>query len=106
MAATTSSPARRIRLWLVIVFLIGIPVQFYLAGRGVFGAGSYDAHKSVGDALHGVTLLAFVVSFFGADLRNGRDIGLGLGLFVLMTIQAIIPSYDHPNVGALHPLNA
>ena len=50
--------------------------------------------------------VAFVVTFFGADMRNGRDIGLGFGLFALMTIQAIIPSYKHPEVGALHPLNA
>jgi hypothetical protein len=46
------------------------------------------------------------VTFFGADMRNGRDIGLAIGLFVLMTIQAIIPSFEHPEVGALHPLNA
>src|SRR4051812_30994433 len=106
MAATTPSTARRIRFGLVVLFLVGIPVQFYLAGRGVFGASNYDAHKSVGDGLHLVTLLAFLVTFFGADMRNGRDIGLGFGLFVLMTIQAIIPSFEHPNLGALHPLNA
>jgi uncharacterized membrane protein YhaH (DUF805 family) len=106
MAVTTPSTARRVRFWLVALFLIGIPIQFYLAGRGVFGASNYDAHKSVGDALHGVTVLALVVTFFGADMRNGRDIGLGVGLFVLMTIQAIIPSFEHPEVGAMHPLNA
>ncbi len=107
MAATSPSTARRIRFWLVVLFLVGIPVQFYLAGRGVFGAStSYDAHKSVGDVMHLVATVAFVVTFFGADMRNGRDIGLGFGLFALMTIQAIIPSYKHPEVGALHPLNA
>jgi Family of unknown function (DUF6220) len=106
MAATAPSTARRIRFGLVALFLVGIPVQFYLAGRGVFGASDYDAHKSVGDLLHAVTILALIVTFFGADMRNGRDIGLGVALFVLMTIQAIIPSFKHPNVGALHPLNA
>jgi hypothetical protein len=106
MTATTSSPARRVRFWLVLVFLVGIPVQFYLAGRGAFGASNYDAHKSVGDLLHLVTVLAFLATFFGADMRNGRDIGLGFGLFALMTIQAIIPSFKHPEIGALHPLNA
>jgi hypothetical protein len=106
MLATTSSSARRVRLWLVLAFLVGIPVQFYLAGRGVFGAGTYDAHKTVGDILHLVTVLAFIATFFGADMRNGRDIGLGFGLAALMTIQGIIPSFKHPEIGALHPLNA
>lgn len=106
MAATSAGRARRLRLGLVALFLIGIPVQFYLAGRGVFGAGSYDAHKRVGDIMHLITVLAFVVTLFGADMRNRRDVALALGLAVLMTIQAIIPSFDHPNVGALHPLNA
>jgi uncharacterized membrane protein YhaH (DUF805 family) len=106
MAATPAGRARRTRLALVALFLIGIPVQFYLAGRGVFGAGTYDAHKGVGDAMHMVTVLALVVTFFGADMRNQRDVALAVGLAVLMTIQAIIPSFDHPNIGALHPLNA
>jgi hypothetical protein len=106
MPATTPSTARRIRLGLVALFLVGIPVQFYLAGRGVFGASDYEAHKSVGDLMHAVTILALIVTFFGADMRNRLDIGLAIALFVLMTIQAIIPSFEHPNVGALHPLNA
>ena len=106
MATTAPSTARKIRFWLVAIFLIGIPVQFYLAGRGVFGAGTYDAHKNVGDAMHAISILVFLVSFFGADMRNARDIGLGFALFVFMTIQAIIPSFKHPEIGALHPLNA
>src|SRR3982750_911910 len=106
MAVTTPSTARRIRFGLVALFLIGIPVQFYLAGRGVFGASNYDAPKSVGDALHGGSLLVFLVSSFAADMRNARDLGLGFAFFVLMTIQANIPSFEHPEVGALHPLNA
>ena len=107
MAASSPSTARRVRFWLVAVFLVGIPLQFYLAGRGVFGASTdYDAHKTAGNILHLVTVLALVVTFFGADMRNGRDIGLGFGLVVLMTIQGIIPSFEHPEIGALHPLNA
>ena len=106
MAVTAPSTARTFRFYLVALFLIGIPVQFYLAGRGVFGASNYDAHKSVGDAMHGITVLVFIVSFFGADMRNPRDLGMAFGLLVLMTIQAIIPSFKHPEVGALHPLNA
>src|SRR5438874_4566751 len=106
MAPTAPSTARRIRFWLLALFLVGIPVQFYLAGRGVFGAGTYDAHKSVGDAMHVVSLLVFVISLFGADMRNGRDLGMAFLFFVLMTIQAIIPSFKHPEVGALHPVNA
>ena len=56
--------------------------------------------------MHAISILVFLVSFFGADMRNARDIGLGFALFVFMTIQAIIPSFKHPDIGALHPLNA
>jgi hypothetical protein len=105
-ATTTPSMARRIRFGLLVLFLIGIPVQFYLAGRGVFGVSSYDAHKTGGGIMHIISFLVFLVSFFGADLRNGRDIGMGFGLFALTTLQAILGDFKHPDAGAFHPVNA
>src|SRR5437764_9597460 len=46
---------QRIRLVVVALFVVGLIVQFYLAGRGAFGASSYSAHRTFGDMLHLVT---------------------------------------------------
>ena len=100
------STARRIRLWLTVAFLVGVMVQFYLAGRGIFGVSNFDAHESVGGAIHGISLLILIVTFFGRDMRNGTDIGLVVALLVLTTVQMAIGSREHPDVAAFHPVNA
>lgn len=109
MSTSTTSAApvgdRRPRLYLVGLFLVGVAAQFYLAGRGAFGASSYDAHKALGGILYLVTLLVLVVSIALPATRNRVDIGLAAALFVLMTIQAAIGTLDHPQVGAFHPVN-
>jgi Family of unknown function (DUF6220) len=111
MATAPPAPARRslgrqVRLILMGLFVLGIVVQFYLAGRGVFGAGSYEAHKSLGWALHSASLAIFILTIAFPDTRNRTDVGLAFALFVLVTIQTSIASFKHPEVGALHPVNA
>ena len=93
MAPTAPSTARRIRFWLLALFLVGIPVQFYLAGRGVFGAGTYDAHKSVGDAMHVVSLL--VLGVYYLQIPTLLPEPLTIGRYEL--------SADLPASGGLYP---
>jgi hypothetical protein len=106
--STSASPstARRVRFWLSAIFIVGVLVQVYLAGRGIFGVSSFDAHESVGGAVHGITALILIATFFGADMRNKADIGLAVALLVLTTIQMSIGSREHPDVAAFHPVNA
>jgi hypothetical protein len=106
--STTAAPstARRVRLWLTAVFIVGVLVQVYLAGRGIFGVSNFDAHKEVGNAIHGVSALILIATLFGTDMRNRTDVGLALALLVLTTIQMAIGSRDHPDVAAFHPVNA
>jgi hypothetical protein len=89
--------------WLVVA--LGV-VQFLLAGAGVFGATSFSAHETVGGILHGITILVFLLAIAGP--RTRRDIGMGLGLAVLTTIQISLPSVrdDAPWVAAFHPVLA
>ncbi|HEU4976129.1 MAG TPA: DUF6220 domain-containing protein [Baekduia sp.] len=108
-STSTAAPAgsRRLRLALAGLFLLGVAVQFYLAGRGAFGAsGGYDAHKAVGDALHGISLIILIATVAVPATRNRVDVGLAVALFVLMTIQVAIATFSHPELGALHPFNA
>jgi hypothetical protein len=111
MSTSTTTTAgtsgnRRIRLALVALFLVGVAVQFYLAGRGAFGASSYDAHEALGGILHGVSLLILIASVAIPATRNRVDIGLAAVLFVLASIQMGIASFEHPELGAFHPFNA
>ena len=89
--------------WLIVA--LGV-LQFFLAGVGVFGASSYEAHRSVGFALHGVTIVVFLLAIAGP--RTGRDIGMGFVLAALTTLQISLPGLrdDAPYVAAFHPLLA
>jgi uncharacterized membrane protein YhaH (DUF805 family) len=108
-AAGTPAPAstgRRVHLGFIAVFLLLIFVQFYLAGRGVFGQSNYDAHKDLGDFLHLFSLIILIATIAIPATRNRVDIGMAAGLFVLVTIQAIIGDFKHPAIAAFHPVNA
>lgn len=106
-AAGTPAPAstgRRVHLIAVGVFMVLVFAQFYLAGRGVFHAdNSFDAHETVGGIAHLLSLLILIASIGIPDTRNRHDIGLAAALFILMTIQASIATFNHPEIGAIHP---
>jgi hypothetical protein len=108
--AAASAPrdtGRRIHLGMIVLILVLLFVQFYLAGRGVFGAShNYDAHKAVGNTIHAWSLILLIATIAIRSTRNRVDIGMAVALFVLATIQVIIGNFDHPQVGALHPVNA
>jgi hypothetical protein len=89
--------------WLVVA--LGV-LQFFLAGLGIFGAESFDAHKSVGFILHGITILVFLLAIAGP--RTGQDIGMGFVLAALTTLQISLPSLrdDAPWLAAFHPVLA
>jgi hypothetical protein len=84
-----------------------VALQFFLAGIGIFGAGSFDTHRFVGFVLlHATTLLMFLVAAFG---RLGRSpMIFGGGLLVLIVIQSALPGIgdDAPVIAAFHPLLA
>ena len=88
-----------------VVLALGV-LQFFLAGLGIFGAESFDAHETVGGILHGLTILVFLLAIAGP--RTGRDIGMGFVLAALTTLQISLPSLrgDAPWLAALHPVLA
>src|SRR4051812_7301077 len=98
--------AQRIRLVVLGLFLLGLLTQFYLAGRGVFGASNFNAHKDLGDSLHPVTLLIIILTLIARTTRNRVDIVLSVLLLVLFEVQFALADFDHPDVGAFHPVNA
>jgi hypothetical protein len=66
----TAPVTQRIRLFAVGLFILGLIVQFYLAGRGVFGASSFSAHRDFGDVLHLLTPVILILTLVNRTTRN------------------------------------
>jgi len=94
-----------IRLVVVGLFVLGLFVQFYLAGRGAFGASSYSAHRTFGNVLHFVTPVILVLTLLPRRTRNRVDVVLAIALIVLFEVQLALADLKHPSVGAFHPVN-
>ena len=71
-----------------LVIAAGVVVQIFLAGLGIFGAESFEAHKGFGWIIHTAAIVLFLLALLGP--RTGRAIGLSFGLLVLMTIQIYV----------------
>jgi hypothetical protein len=81
-------------------------LQFYLAGMALFGAASFEFHRTWGYLLATPILLLLVLALAGGLGR--RLIGLSALLVVLTVVQVMLPSlrFSLPFVAALHVVNA
>ena len=86
-------------------FLGLIAIQFFLAGIGLFGAGTMAGHRDFGYVLSLLPLFLVVAAAIG---RTGRLVWLSGALLVLTFVQTLLPLLrdDLPFVAALHPVNA
>src|SRR5262245_42092857 len=88
------------------IFLAGLLLQFYLAGTALFGVGSFEPHRMLGNAL---TMLAILFPVLAVVGRLERQlIGLSMLLVFLTIVQVILPSLrvNAAWIAALHPVNA
>jgi Family of unknown function (DUF6220) len=96
--------AFQVLAWL---FVLGVAIQFLLAGLGVLGGEGITAHRDMGNiALHLVPILMLIAAVIA---RMGRlIIGLTVLLFVLVFLQPIFadPDLDPQWLRSLHVLNA
>jgi hypothetical protein len=97
------SQARVIYFGVAAIYLVGAVVQFFLAGLGVFGASSYDAHRAFGLILVLVTLVLLVLSIVGRMPRT--TLILTVVLLGLNVLQMVLANTDVGEVAALHPVN-
>ena len=98
-----SNVARTLYLYVAGLFLVGVVVEFFLAGLAVFGLQSdatdagttltdasfvsrFDPHLILGDIMFGVSLVLILVAL--AARLDRRAILTTVGLFALMSIQA------------------
>ena len=99
--------ARKAYMGLAWLFALAVAIQFLLAGLGMLGGESIEAHREWGFiVLHLIPILMFVAGLVG---RMGRTYnGLTLLLFVLVFIQPIFadPELDPMWLRSLHVLIA
>ena len=86
-------------------FLAVLAVQVFLAGVGLFGAGSMATHRDIGYLVPVVPLLMVIAA---AVARARQLVWLSGVLFVLSFVQGVLPLLRDgmPYVAALHPVNA
>jgi len=89
-----------------ILFVVGVVVQVFLAGVGLFGAGDMAGHVDFGYLLSGVPLLLLLLAW--PARAGGRTAALCAGLLLATQVQTFLPLLrdDAPLVAALHPVNA
>ena|SRR5438270_9397946 len=93
------------------VVFVGMVLQFFLAGVGVFRAGSFAPHRTLGDLLIYATIVLLIVavgSVVTGTLERWKT-GLAGVLVVLMLLQYLLASdflqEGAPVISALHPVN-
>ena len=87
-------------------FLIGVVIQVFLAGAGLFGLTDFTAHAGFGWMLASVPILVLVLAM--AALVDRRTVLITLALTVVTMLQPELAAarHDNPVVAALHPVNA
>ena len=99
--------ARKIFVGLAWLFVLAVAIQFFLAGLGVLGGGSMEAHRQWGFiVLHLIPILMLIAAIVG---RTGRTVvTLTVVLFLLVFIQPLFtdPELDPRWLRSLHVLNA
>ena len=98
------SPGRVAFYGVALVYLLGVVIQFFLAGLAVFGVRSYDAHRGLGFVL-GVISLVLLALAIGAKMPRSVT-ALSTVLVALNAFQIVLIQIDIAEVNALHLVNA
>jgi hypothetical protein len=98
------SQARVVFYGLAVIYLLGVVVQFFLAGLGVFGSTTFDAHRGLGYVL-GAIAVALLALAVGAKMPRSLT-ALSVVLVALNVAQIILIQVDVGEIEALHVVNA
>lgn len=97
---------RTIHMVIAWLLVVGVVVQVWLAGRGVFDtAAGFAPHVQLGYTIGLVPLVLLVLGFVGG---MGRRVAiLAIALFALGLVQSIlvVQRASNPSIAALHPVN-
>jgi hypothetical protein len=96
--------ARVLFYGLTVLFLVGVVVQFFLAGLTVFGGTSIESHRVLGFVLAAAALLLIIFALVGRLPR--KTVLLTVLLLGLSILQSVLANIGIDEVAALHPVNA
>lgn len=107
MSPSVQRALRRIVLVLATLVVVGVFLQVYFIASYVLGAGedALDLHEGTGGIVHGLELLVFLVGI-AAFWKRWWDVGLGVALAVIGTVQLGVVEADEGWVAGLHGLLA
>jgi hypothetical protein len=101
--------------YVTAIFFLGVIVQFFLVGVGLFGmkdgrtiddATSLDPHRAFGFILGDGGALLFLVLALLAWPTPRKLLGGWILLAVLAFVQPLLADFHHQWVGMFHPVNA
>jgi thiosulfate reductase cytochrome b subunit len=88
-----------------VSIVLGVPVQFYLAGALLFGVASIMPHRAGGFLLLLLSLLSLVFALVAGRGRGERALaGVLLGLMALQPVLVAL-KLTAPTLAALHAVN-
>jgi len=103
--------ARVVFMWLERAFLVGLVLQLFFIGFGVFprngDSSPFGLHKSWGFILGDIAVVLFLIALAARPGRRTVLLALAVGLLTFLA-QPLLVSARHraPIVAALHPVNA
>jgi hypothetical protein len=88
------------------LYLIGVVVQVFLAGAGLFKLTDWTAHTGLGWTLGSAPLLLLIVAFLARPGRTTILLTAALTAAAIVQPELATARYDAPVIAALHPVNA
>ncbi len=98
--------ARYVYLVLALAFVVGLVVQVFYAGMGVFGASDFEVHVGLGWLLHLVPIIILVAAAVGRAGRRRIAWAAALAATIFVVPIFALMRADAPALAALHPVGA
>jgi hypothetical protein len=90
---------------MVWLFVLGVAIQFFLAGLGVLGGEDIEPHEALGSLLTLVSLILLLLAYFGK--QDKPIIGMCAVLLILGILQSVWVNIDDPQfLQAFHVFDA
>ncbi len=97
---------RTVFLVAAAILAVGLVLQVFLAGLGVFaGPGNFATHRDTGYTLSLVPLVMIVSGLVGQVGRRLVLLSLGIGLLFVLQSVFVAMRGNSPEIAALHPEN-
>jgi hypothetical protein len=100
------SVSRNIYVALTWLFVVGLLVQVFLAGRGVFDSPlEFETHRTFGYTLELVPIILLVLGLIGGLGRRLAIFAVAVFLMFLLQSVLVLARESSPMIAALHPVN-